>query len=582
MQYLGINIDPKRDSNFSEFSQTLLEGFYLRKGETIQKGFARAAVAYCQDDLALAQRIYDYASKGWFMFSSPVLSNAPLPGEKLRGLPISCYLTYVPDSIKGLIDHTAETRWLTVKGGGVGAHWSDVRSISDLAPGPIPFMHTMSSDMTAYAQGRTRRGSYAAYLDISHPDVEEFLSIRVPTGDVMRKALNLHHALNITDDFMEAVIHGDEWKLIDPNDKTVRATLPARSLWERIIETRARTGEPYLNFIDTANRALPRLLQNLGLKIHGSNLCNEIHLPTNADRTAVCCLCSVNLEYYFDWCNTTMVQDLTRFLDLVLTFFIKNCPPEMDRAAYSAAHERSLGLGAMGFHSLLQKMNLPVASPMAVGLNNRIFKHLDDESLIATEKMAEEWGEYPDGIGGGRRNSHRLAIAPNANSAILLDTSPSIELFRGNAFTHRTRAGAHLVKNRQLQKLLQLRGFDTPVVWSSIITGDESPEGSVQHLQCLSSWEKQVFLTSMEVDQRVVVDLAADRQKFICQGQSLNLYFPAGASRAYVSECHIRAWKKGCKGLYYLRTEASSSAETVATKVKREALKDSDCLACEG
>ena len=308
----------------------------------------RASVAYCDGDLELAQRIYDYVSKGWFMFASPVLSNAPRPGQKARALPISCFLTYVPDSLEGLIDHSAELRWLSVKGGGVGGHWSDIRAISNKAPDPMPFLHTVDADMTTYRQGKTRKGSYAAYMDVSHPDIIEFLNMRVPTGDVNRKNLNLHHAINITDAFMRAVERGEVWDLIDPDDKSVRESMPARTLWQQILEVRYRTGEPYLNFIDTANAALPHTMKAKGLKIHGSNLCNEIHLPTSDERTAVCCLSSVNLEKYDDWKDTTMVRDLIRFLDNVLQFFIDNAGDEISRARYSATQERSLGLGAMG------------------------------------------------------------------------------------------------------------------------------------------------------------------------------------------------------------------------------------------
>lgn len=580
MKYLGIHLQEKQFP-FSDQASKLLKDYYMRPEETTpDQAFARAAVAYSYGDMELAQRIYDYAAKGWFMFASPVLSNAPMPNEKPRGLPISCFLAYVPDSLEGLIDHTAELRWLSVKGGGVGGHWSDVRSTSDVAPSPIPFLKTVDADMTAYRQGKTRKGSYAAYLDVSHPDIIEFLNIRVPTGgDPNRKCFNLHNAINITDNFMEAVVHDQKWDLIDPHDATVRETIQARELWQRIIETRFRTGEPYLNFIDTANKALNPAQKAKGMRIRGSNLCNEIHLVTSEERTAVCCLSSVNLEFYDDWKDTKMVQDLIIFLDNVLQFFIDHAPNTLDRAKYSAERERSLGLGAMGFHSLLQRNMLPWESPLAVSLNRRVFKHIKDQAVVASKYLAHFEGEPQDLWGTGMRNAHLLAVAPNANSSIIVGCSPSIEPMKSNAYTHRTRAGAHLVKNQYLEKLLEEKGQNTPEVWQTVILND----GSVQHLDFLSDWEKDVFKTAFELDQGWVVDHAAHRQEFICQGQSVNLFFPAGADKAYVNAVHLRAWKGGLKGLYYLRTTAGVSADKISQKVVRNALKDSDeCLACHG
>ena len=381
--YLGIKIDTKYDRKLNKQAKALLKDYYCRKEEkSPQHAFARASVAYCDGDLKLAQRIYDAVANGWFMFSSPILSNAPMPGEKPKALPISCFLSYVPDSLEGLIDHTSELRWLSVKGGGVGGHWSDVRAVSDKAPGPIPFMHTVDADMTAYRQGKTRKGSYAAYMDISHPDIIEFINMRIPTGDVNRKCLNLHHAVNITDAFMEAVANDEKWDLKDPNDDSVRDTMRARHLWEQILEIRFRTGEPYLNFIDTANRALPETMKKKGLKIRGSNLCNEIHLPTSEDRSAVCCLSSVNLERFDEWKETQMIRDLIRFLDNVLQFFIDHAGDEISRARYSAQQERSLGLGAMGFHSYLQKHRVPFESQDAIVLNENIFRYIQVSILL--------------------------------------------------------------------------------------------------------------------------------------------------------------------------------------------------------
>jgi ribonucleoside-diphosphate reductase alpha chain len=570
-EYLGIKIDRTKDNKLSEQARKLLKDYYQLKEETsAQQSYARAAVAYSYGDMDLAQRIYDYVSEGWFMFASPVLSNAPLPGAKVKSLPISCFLTYVPDSLEGLIDHSAELRWLSVKGGGVGGHWSAVRAVSEKAPGPMPFLHTVDADMTAYRQGRTRKGSYAAYMDISHPDIIEFVNMRIPTGDVNRKNLNLHHAVNVTDSFMRAVERDEVWDLVDPDDRTVRDSMRARKLWELLLETRYRTGEPYLNFIDTANRALPQTMKDKGLKIHGSNLCNEIHLPTSEDRTAVCCLSSVNLEKYDEWSKTPMIRDLIRFLDNVLQFFIDNAGDEISRARYSAQQERSLGLGAMGWHSYLNRHRIPFDSEDADKKNVEVFEHIKTQAVKETEKLAEERGECPDMEGTGRRNSHLLAIAPNANSSIIVSTSPSIEPLKANAYTHRTRAGSHLVKNIYLEEELEKVGKNDQTTWSSIITNG----GSVQHLDFLSDEVKDVFRTAIEIDQDAIVRQGGHRQEFLCQGQSLNVFFPSGADRGSLHKVHYNAWKYGCKGLYYLRTETSNKAENVSIKVKREALKD--------
>jgi len=596
MQHLGIEIQTSRDKELGEQSFKLLKDYYCREDEkSPQMAYARAAVAFCGGNLKLAQRIYDYVSKGWFMYSSPVLSNAVLKGEKVKALPISCFLTYVPDTLDGLIDHTAELRWLSVKGGGVGGHWSDIRAVSKKAPGPMPFLHTVDADMVAYRQGRTRKGSYAAYMDIDHPDIVEFINMRIPTGDVNRKNLNLHHAVNCTDAFMEAVRDGKQWGLLDPNDKSVREMVDARKLWELVLETRYRTGEPYVNFIDTANAALPQSQKDLGLSIKGSNLCNEIHLVTNEERTAVCCLSSVNLETYNEWKDTNMVKDLIVFLDNVLQFFIDNAGDEISKARYSATQERSLGLGAMGLHSYLQKMNIAFNSQEAVDANEEIFSTIKRKADEATLEMGKRRGEAPDMKGTGRRNAHMLAIAPNANSSMIVNTSPSIEPWKANAFTSRTRVGSHLNKNPYLEKVLVDLGKSTDEVWSTIITSG----GSVQHLDFLDDHVKNVFRTAIELDQHYLIKLAGDRQKYLCQGQSLNIFFPAGAEKKYLHSVHFQAWAQGCKGLYYLRTESSSKAENVSQKVEREKLDDiinpnsikfsngseeqqDECIACEG
>ena len=585
--YLGISIETDKDKLLSKQAAKLLKDYYCVDGEdSPQMAFARAAKAYCYSDTKLAQRIYNYVSNKWFMFASPVLSNAPKPNEKVKALPISCFLSYVPDTLEGLIEHTSELRWLSVKGGGVGGHWSDVRSVSDIAPGPIPFLHTVDADMTAYRQGKTRKGSYAAYMDVSHPDIMEFLTVRIPTGDVGRKCLNIHHAVNVTDEFMTAVEDDEDWNLIDPNESESRETYKARKIWETILETRFRTGEPYINFIDTANRYLPKSMKKKGLKIHGSNLCNEIHLPTNDERTAVCCLSSLNLELYDEWKDTDVVKDLITFLDNVLQFFIDNAPDEISRARYSATQERSLGLGAMGLHSLYQKNRIPFDSLQAKTLNEEIFKKIKEDAVEQTKILGKEKGEAPDMKGTGKRNSHLLAIAPNANSSMITGCSPSIEPHKANAYTHRTRAGSHLIKNRYLKEELQKINQDTPEVWTSIITNG----GSVQHLDFINDSMKEVFRTAIEINQRVIIEQGGDRQKYLCQGQSLNIFFPAGASKNYLHDVHMKAWKDECKGLYYLRTETSHRAENVAEKVKLNKLKDysedvqseEDCPACEG
>ena len=583
-QYCNIKIDTDRDQNFTEQAQKLLKDYYCLKDEpSPQYALARASNAYCYGDKKLAQRIYDYASQGWFMFASPVLSNAPLPGKKAKALPISCFLTYVPDSLEGLIDHTSELRWLSVKGGGVGGHWSNVRSVSDVAPGPIPFLHTVDADMIAYRQGKTRKGSYAAYIDVSHPDIMEFLTLRIPTGDIGRKTLNLHNAVNVTDKFMNAVKKDLDWHLIDPNDDTIRETMKARKLWEQILEVRFRTGEPYVNFIDTANKHMPESLKEKGLKIHGSNLCNEIHLPTNEERTAVCCLSSLNLEKYDEFKDTTIVRDLITFLDNVLQFFVDNAGDEISRARYSAQQERSLGLGAMGYHSYLQKHMIPFEKSGRI--NKQIFSWMRSEADAQTLILGKEKGEAPDMKGTGRRNAHCLAIAPNANSSMIVGTSPSIEPNKANAYTHRTRAGSHLIKNKYLEKILEEYKMNTPEVWTGIVTNN----GSVDHLEFLNDEEKEVFKTAVELDQMRLVELGGQRQVYLDQGQSLNLFFPAGTSKKYVQSVHMRAWETECKGLYYLRTEVSKRAENISEKIKLDKLKDysdikkdeEECLACQ-
>ena len=574
-----VEVDYSRNEGFSEQALTLLKEYYCMEGEDPQDALARAAVAYSEGDEDFAQRIYDYASNRWFMFASPVLSNAPPRGEKPKGLPISCFLTFVDDTLDSLIAHNAEVSWLSVKGGGVGGHWSAVRGISDKAPGPIPFMKVVDSQMTAYKQGKTRKGSYAAYLDIDHPDIVEFINFKVPTGgDINRKCFNLFNAVNVTDKFMEAVEHDETWELRDPATGLTRDIIKARDLWQRLLEARFRTGSPYINFIDEANRQLNPEQKRKGLRIHGSNLCNEIHLPTDEERTAVCCLSSVNLEKYDEWKGTGMVRDLIRLLDNVLSFFITHAPDELSKAKYSATRERSLGLGAMGFHGYLQSKGVPWESMMAKLLNKEMFEHIQKEAVIETLTLGREKGVPADLAGTERRNAHLLAIAPNANSSIICGCSPSIEPLKSNAFTHRTRAGAHLVKNKYLERELEKLGMNTHEVWKSIIAN----EGSIQQLD-VPEQVKETFKTAFELDQNWVVEHAAERQPYICQGQSVNLFFPAGSPKSYVNGVHLRAWKQKLKGLYYLRTSAGATADKISVDVNRVALQDAEeCLSCHG
>ena len=581
-----INIKLERDNTLTPQASQLMQQFYMLKGEdSPQEAFARAAEAYCAEDLELAQRIYDYVSQGWFMFSSPILSNAPKKGEKHKALPISCFLSYVPDTVNGLVSHHAETAHLSIKGGGVGGHWSSVRGVTEKSVGVMPMIKVTDAQMTAFKQGKTRKGSYAAYLDVNHPDIVEFINMKLPTGgDINRKCFNLFNAVNVSDEFMQAVIAGDKFTLREPHTQEAVDTVEARELWQRILEARFRTGSPYVNFIDTANKALPEFQKDLGLKIHGSNLCNEIHLATDEERTAVCCLSSVNLEKFDDWKDSDMIADLVTFLDNVLEEFIANAPEELERARYSAMRERSIGIGAMGFHGYLQSKNIAWESWEATSANHVMFKNIKEKAVDQTRVLAERRGECPDGEGQGIRNAHLLAIAPNANSSIICGSSASIEPIKANVYVHRTRVGAHVVKNKFLVDVLKSHGKDDEATWKSIMSAD----GSVAHLDFLTPHELDVFKTSFELSQLWVVEHAAKRQPFICQGQSVNLFFPSGADKSYVNSVHLKAWKEGLKGLYYLRTTAGKTGDNVANKVTRDALKDfeteatEECLSCQG
>jgi ribonucleoside-diphosphate reductase alpha chain len=589
-----MNIDYGRDRYLSEFSiKTLQDRYLVGQESSPQDAFARAAKAFA-DDNAHAQRLYDYASKLWFMFSTPILSN----GGTTRGLPISCFLNHVEDSRHGITDHYTENAFLSSVGGGVGGCWSNIRSVGEPtangseSTGVIPFIKVVDAEMLAFSQGVTRRGSYAAYLDISHPEIEEFLDVRKPTGgDVNRKSTNLHHAVVISDKFMSiiegaATIPGfdDSWDLIDPHTKQVKKTVSAKTLWVKLIQNRVETGEPYIMFGDTVQDALPQTQKDKGLKVRQSNLCSEITLPTDETRTAVCCLSSVNLEEYDEWSkDSNFIPDLVRMLDNVITYFIDNAPDELEKAKWSAMQERSIGLGAMGFHAYLQRHLIPFETAMAKGKNMQMFKHIKLEAEKESIKLAQERGEAPDMVGTGLRNAHLLAIAPNASSSIICgNTSPSIEPYRANAYTQKTKSGSSLQKNEYLQAVLQDLDVDNDEVWKSIVTN----RGSVQHLEFLDDWTKEVFKTAVEIDQRWVVDLAADRQKYICQSQSLNLFFPANVSKQELHVAHMMAWKKKVKTLYYLRSEAYRRAENVSDEVLRQMVVDSTdenvCLACEG
>jgi len=584
-------MDYSKDTNLSEAGLRILKDRYLTdKEQSPQEAFYRVAKVF-SDDSDMAERIYGYVSNLWFMFSTPILTN----GGTQKGMPISCFLNYVPDSREGLTNHYTENAFLASVGGGIGGYWGHIRSDGtgtsggSQSSGSIPFMHVVDSEMLAFSQGKTRRGSYATYQDISHPEIEEFLELRKPSGgDIHRKCLNLHHGINISDKFMSIINQctinpsaNDDWELIDPHTDKVIRTVSAKKLWQKILETRVATGEPYLSFIDTIQKHLPLSQKKLGLKVHHSNLCSEITLPTSEERTAVCCLSSLNLEKYDEWKDDPkFIPDVVRFLDNVLEYFINNSPDSLSRAKYSAMRERSIGLGAMGFHSYLQSKSVPFASAIAKGINLKIFKQIKEEALATSKILAEERGEAPDMEGTGLRFAHMLAIAPNASSSIICgSTSPSIEPLRANAYTQKTMSGTHFMRNKFLEKLLKEKEINTDETWKSIIAN----RGSVRHLEQLNDWEKDVFATAIEIDQRWIIELAADRQKEICQSQSLNIFVPSDVNIKDLHLLHLSAWQKGIKTLYYCRSEAIKRAEIISTKIERIVRPDgdSDCLACE-
>jgi ribonucleoside-diphosphate reductase alpha chain len=592
----GIKVDYSRDELFDELGRLRLKESYMREDETSpQERFAYVSSKFGSNP-EHAQRLYDYSSKHWLSYSTPILSF----GRSKRGLPISCFLNYIEDTAEGLVDNLSETNWLSMLGGGVGIGFG-IRSADDKSTGVMPHLKIYDASSLAYRQGRTRRGSYAAYLDISHPDIIPFLEMRKPTGDQNMRTLNLHHGINIPDAFMEIIERcmldpnaDDSWQLVDPHSGEKRDIVSARELWQKILELRMQTGEPYLHFIDESNRKMPQHLKDLGLKIHQSNLCSEIILPTNEERTAVCCLSSLNLEYYDEWKNESrFLRDVAEMLDNVLQYFIDNAPSAISRAVYSATRERSIGVGALGFHAYLQKRGLPFEGVMAKVANNQIFSHIRYKLDDANIELGTERGEAPDAKGTGNRFSHLMAIAPNASSSIIMgNTSPSVEPYRANAYRQDTLSGSHLNKNRYLDKIIKEKcanesKLDYNEIWSSIIAND----GSVQHLEFLTDLEKDTFKTSMEIDQRWIIEHAADRQQHIDQAQSINLFFRPDSNIKYLHAVHFQAWKQGLKTLYYCRSEKIGKADKVARKIEREVIQEIDlkalaegaeCLACEG
>ncbi|HKR16990.1 MAG TPA: ribonucleoside-diphosphate reductase subunit alpha [Rhizorhapis sp.] len=596
-QLFAVQKDDSRDDLLTDFGKETLKDRYLLPGESFQDLFVRVASAYA-DDAAHAQRIYDYISRLWFMPATPVLSN----GGTGRGLPISCYLNSVDDSLEGIVNTWNENVWLASRGGGIGTYWGNVRGIGEpvglngKTSGIIPFVRVMDSLTLAISQGSLRRGSAACYLDISHPEIEEFLEIRKPSGDFNRKALNLHHGVLLTDAFMEAVRDGAEWELKSPKDGSVRGRVDARALFQKLVETRLATGEPYIVFSDQVNRMMPKHHRDLGLKVSTSNLCSEITLPTgrdhlNNDRTAVCCLSSLNLETWDQWQgDKQFIEDVMRFLDNVLQDYIDRAPNEMARAKYSASRERSVGLGVMGFHSFLQARGLGFESALAKSWNLKIFKHIHAKVNEASMMLAQERGPCPDAaeMGVMERFSCKMAIAPTASISIICGgTSACIEPIPANIYTHKTLSGSFVVKNPYLEKLLQEKSKDSANVWNSIL----EKGGSVQHLEFLTPEEKDAFKTSFEIDQRWLLELAADRTPYIDQAQSLNLFIPADVDKWDLLMLHYRAWELGIKSLYYLRSKSVQRASfaggveadnTIDPKqIEVEVTNYDECLACQ-
>ncbi|MDC0418553.1 ribonucleoside-diphosphate reductase subunit alpha [Pelagibacteraceae bacterium] len=600
---ITIKIDRSRDSNLTDFGRATLDDRYLGQNESYQDLFARVASTYADNNLH-AQRIYNYISNLWFMPATPVLSN----GGTERGLPISCFLNEASDSLKGITDLWAENVWLAARGGGIGSYWGNLRSIGEKigkvgkTSGIIPFIKVMDSLTLAISQGSLRRGSAACYLPIDHPEIEEFIEMRRPTGgDINRRSLNLHHGVLVSDDFMRAVETDGQWALRSPNDGTVQSTIPARNLWIRLLTARVETGEPYVVYIDTVNRQIPQHHKLAGLKVKTSNLCSEITLPTGIDndgkeRTAVCCLSSLNLDTYDEWKdNEQFVEDVMRFLDNVMTDFIKKAPNEFANAKYSAMRERSVGLGVMGLHSYFQQKGIPFGSVMSKVWNKKVFKNIQEKADAASVVLAEERGACPDAAEYGikERFSNKTAIAPTASISIICGgTSAGVEPISGNSYTHKTLSGSFNVRNKYLQKVLDKYNKNNEEIWSSITTN----QGSISHLDFLTEAEKETFKTAFEIDQRWIIELGADRTPHISQAQSINVFVPADIHKKELHDIHFQAWKKGLKSLYYCRSKSIQRAEDVTAgsstdvtnnvykKDKEPENKDNnyeECLSCQ-
>ena len=600
---ITIKIDRSRDSNLTDFGRATLTDRYLGQNESFQDLFARVASVYADDNLH-AQRLYNYISNLWFMPATPVLSN----GGTERGLPISCFLNEAGDSLEGILGLWSENVWLAARGGGIGSYWGNLRSIGEKigkvgkTSGIIPFIKVMDSLTLAISQGSLRRGSAACYLPIDHPEIEEFIEMRRPTGgDVNRRSLNLHHGVLVSDDFMRAVETDGQWALRSPKDGSVQSTMPARNLWIRLLTARVETGEPYIVFIDTVNRQIPQHHKLAGLKVKTSNLCSEITLPTGIDntgkeRTAVCCLSSLNIETYDEWKDDTMfIEDVMRFLDNVMSDFINRAPDSFNNAKYSAARERSVGLGVMGLHSFFQQKNIPFGSVMSKVWNQKIFKNIQEQVDLASKKLAEERGACPDAeeYGIKERFSNKTAIAPTASISIICGgASPGIEPIAANSYTHKTLSGSFNVRNKYLAKILEKHGKNDDETWSSITTN----QGSVSHLDFLTDIEKDTFKTAFEIDQRWIVELGADRTPNISQAQSINVFVPADIHKRDLHQIHFQAWKKGLKSLYYCRSKSIQRAENVNTgsstdvtknvyKAKEESTNEEnkyeECLSCQ-
>lgn len=595
----GIKIDRSRDTLFDELGIRRLKDSYMMESESSpQERFAYVSSKFSSNP-GHAQRLYEYSSKHWLSYSTPILSF----GRNAKGMPISCFLNYLDDTASGLVNNLSETNWLSMLGGGVGIHVA-IRGCDEKSVGVMPHLKVYDSASLAYKQGTTRRGSFATYLPINHPDIIQFLEMRKPTGDQNMRTLNLNHAISISDEFMGIIEKcmvdpgaDDSWDLIQPNSGKVAETVSARELWQRILEIRMQTGEPYIWFNDTANRALPEFQKILGLRINGSNLCAEISLPTSPDRTAVCCLSSVNLEHWDEWKNNNeFLHDVLEMLDNVLSYFIENAPDTIARARYSAIRERSVGIGALGFHALLQKKGIAFEGVVAKSLNNKIFSSIRSALDVANTNLAKTRGACPDAAESGVlvRHAHVMAIAPNASSSIIMgNTSPSIEPYAANAYRQDTSSGAYLTKNRFLDKIITDESSKHPPewyddTWASITAND----GSVQHLDWMDEYTKDVFKTSFEIDQRWIIEHAADRQAYVDQAQSVNLFFLPDASIKYIHAVHFSAWKHGLKSLYYCRSTKLRKADKVGQRIERRRIEDeidmtslvvgNDCIACEG